>query len=311
MAETWYPSPGVTQKQHEYLMGGAAGTGVVGHPTDSSVVYAPGSGTREVRIRASKRAIVEGYGWENDASEIILSGTAIAANTSGSTRVDLIVLRLDRADFSVRVKVVQGTPGAGAPSPSTSTGTSGTYELPLAEVVVDNNVTTITAGKVTNRAWYLGTDGQIRCTEALLSTVPHEAGRTVMVTDTNRYVVSTGVGGSWLTAVEDSGLLSVSLASGWSAALNRVQRLNGTVVVAINASRSTSIAAGTTVKLGDLPAGCWPKFEVPGRAGYSAGSGESVGLRATTAGGIYIDTPQGLGINATRALSGSLTFHAA
>lgn len=186
MAETWYPNPSVTQLQHEHLIALAVPTGVVGHPQDPPLVYAPGSGTREIRIRADRRASVLGYGWENDNNEIVFS---LADNAAGSTRVDLVVLRFDRADYSVRNAVVPGTPGAGAPAPTMNTGASGVWELPLAEVDVGPGATNIADTQVRSRAWYIGPGGYL-CTS--LTRPPHSPGRRLWETDTGRLMVSNG-----------------------------------------------------------------------------------------------------------------------
>lgn len=304
MTETWYPNPGVTQLQHERLLGRALPSGVLGHPTDPTVVYANGTGTREIRIRADKQAVVRGYGWQNDAAEIVKT---LAANTSGSTRTDLVVLRYSRADYSVTVQIVQGTPGAGAPAPTYNTDASGVWELPLANVAVANNATTIAASAVTRRCWYLGEDGQILCTSTIHP--PHAPGRTAFETDTSNWVLSDGT--AWSSILDDSGVLSLTLENGWSATARRVQRRSGVVVLALDASKLASISGGTSVKVGQLPAGTFPTFEVPGTAQYESSAGLSVGLRVTTAGGVYIDVPNSITINANRPLVGSLTWHAA
>lgn len=305
MAESYAPNPGVTQRQHELLIGHAMPSGMFGHPDDTPVVYADGVGTREVRIRVNKSGAVEGYYWQNVTGDITLP--ALAANTSGSTRVDLVVLRLDRAAYSLSVQVVQGSPGAGAPSPTYNFTASGVTELPLATVTVANNATTLAASTVTDKAWYLNEDGLILCKAATMP--PGIPGRVVFRTDTGQYLLSNGT--TWSPTAEDSGLLSLTLQSGWSATLNRVQKRNGTVVVAVKASRSTTISAGATVKIGQLPAGCYPTFEVPAAAVYESSAGLAAELRVTTAGGVYVDVPQSVDINANRPLAGSLTFHAA
>lgn len=305
MAESTFPAPSVTQRQHELLLGRGMPTGVHGHPDDTSVVYANGVGTRQINIRASKSATVEGYGWQNDAAEF---SKTLTANTSGSTRIDLVVLRLTRATYTVTVEVKPGTPGAGvAPTTQNDTGSSGLWEFPLAEVTVVNNATTLASTDVVRRCWYLGEDGMILCKAATMP--PASPGRVVFRTDTGQYLLSNGT--TWSPTAEDSGLLSLTLDSGWSATLNRVQKRNGTVVLALKASRSTTISAGTTTKIGQLPAGCYPTFEVPTSAVYESSAGLSAELRATTAGGVYIDVPQSVDINANRPLAGSLTFHAA
>lgn len=307
MAESYYPAPGVTQLQHERLLGRALPSGLLGTPADQPLIYADGSGTREIRIRASRQAVVEGYGWQNDS--VVVTKT-LAANSSGSTRVDLVVLRLNRADWSVSVQVVQGTPGAGAPSATRSASTgagSGVYEIELATVTVANGATTLAASTVTEKAWYLGEDGQILCKST--TRPPHQAGRTAFETDTGRWIISNGT--SWQNAVDDSGITSIALSSGWSAGTNRIQRRGGVVVLSLSAARATTIAAGSSVKVGSVPSGFEPTFTTTGLVQYDTSAGLAVGLRVTTGGDVYIDTPTGVGINAGRSLTGSLPWHAA
>lgn len=93
-----------------------------------------------------------------------------------------------------------------------------------------------------------------------------------------------------------------------------MERRSGVVVLALDAQRLASISGGSggvSVKVGQLPAGCWPTFEVPGSAQYESSAGLSVGLRVTTAGGVYVDVPSSITINADRPLVGSLTWLAA
>lgn len=278
MAETWYPNPGVTQLQHEHLIGVAVPTGVVGHPQDPSLVYAPGSGTREIRFRADRRAAVLGYGWANDNDEIVRS---LADNAAGEVRVDLAVLRFDRADYSVRNAVVLGTPGAGAPAPTMDTGTSGVWELPVAEVDVSPGATTIADTQVRNRAWYIGPDGGYLCTSS--TRPPHSPGRRIWETDTGRQMVSDGV--RWLVAAEDAISQVLLSAANWTASgqFNHLRRRNGAVHMALTPQRIAGpLLAGQTSSLGTIPAGFWPT-EDREIVGHVVSSGAAaVGLITTT-----------------------------
>lgn len=158
MAESSWPtlagSRVVTDIQWEQMASGFAADGVVGSPTDSAVVYADSTGM-QVKIRASKLALVRGHGWYSGASEFT---KAIGSNSSGSTRVDRIVLRLTRSTWAVTSEVKAGTPGAGAPAltqDATGSG-SGVYEIGLATVTVTNGAATISAGNVAPEARYIG-----------------------------------------------------------------------------------------------------------------------------------------------------------
>ncbi|MDH6460108.1 hypothetical protein M2302_000259 [Micromonospora sp. A200] len=301
MAELSYPNPSVTQVQHERLMGGGSASGVFGHPADAPVVFAPGSGTREVRLRANRRALVEGYGWESDDTEVVLP--SLAANSSGSTRVDLVVLRLDRAAWTVRAAVVPGTPGAGAPSPSYSTGTSGTWELPLAEVTVDSGATTIAGSKVKSRAWYVGSDGQIRCTPD--TRPPHEAGRVIWEHPTGAEFVSSGT--SWMPVASDASG-TITAPTGFSHSGVVLHRRNGMVTVALTFWRpAAALNANTEYKVGTVQDGFRPVKQTP-----SVGicpSNQSVLTYSVDTNGVVLINPGAQSIPANRScVLASMTY---
>lgn len=116
----------------------------------SDVIYGNSSG-REVHVRAGKYGIVQGHAWYSGGSDFAL---AIGANSSGSTRVDTVVLRLDRSTWDVTAVVRAGTPGAGPPTLQRDAGDTGLWEIPLADVTVDNGVAVIASGKVTSRTLF-------------------------------------------------------------------------------------------------------------------------------------------------------------
>lgn len=157
----------ITQAEYEDMMTPHDVSGVIGTLADTAIVYADGS-ARAVKIRANKKAKVRGRVWYNDAAEVQL---AIAANASGSTRIDTVVLRLYRASqgaapapqaYQVRAFVVQGTPGAGAPALTLQTAAGNTFwDLPLTNVTVANGAAVINAGNLTSREHYIGGDGSL------------------------------------------------------------------------------------------------------------------------------------------------------
>lgn len=204
MASNSYPRPGynsgaVTDVEYEALAAQYANDGLVGLPTDPVMAYGDSSG-RQVKVRASRKAIVRGRVYDSGGSDIILS---IGANSSGSTRVDLVVLRLDRSTSAVTEAVVAGTPGAGPPAVTQSTGTSGTYEIPLAQVTVVNGASTIAATDVTPLAWYVSPSGTVMCTSTTRPTgVPRRTGMTIQESDTGlRY---TWDGTAWRLLLDDN-----------------------------------------------------------------------------------------------------------
>lgn len=174
MAESSWPSPSngrvVDDPSFEKLgiQLGPSG-GVYGDYTNPQLVYADSTGL-QVKIGADRYALVRGHVWWSGSS--IFTKT-IASNSSGSTRIDLVVLRLSRTTWDVNVAIVQGTPGAGAPSSTKDLGTTGVWELVLAQVTVASGASTITAGNVNYVATHLGTNGQMRAPSvAALTYVP-------------------------------------------------------------------------------------------------------------------------------------------
>lgn len=157
----------INDYEHEQLVGTVDPSGLIGLLTDTPLVYADSTGM-QIKVRANRYGLVRGKTWYSGPVEFT---KPIGANTSGATRVDLVVLRWDRANNSVTLQVRAGVPGAGLPAPvqqvppATTFGT-GIWELPVAQVTVANNAATIAPANAVNLAWLLGPDGKILCTSA-------------------------------------------------------------------------------------------------------------------------------------------------
>lgn len=161
MAQSSWPSPAasrvVTDLQYERLVASQYVDGLIGDPSDAVLVSADGS-AMQVSLAASRYAQVRGHGWTSGSPAPTL---AIGANSSGNTRIDLVVLGLDRSTWNVTAYVKPGTPASSPVPPAlqTDTGDTGIYEIPLAEVTVLNGVAVIAADKVKTRHWYVRPDG--------------------------------------------------------------------------------------------------------------------------------------------------------
>jgi hypothetical protein len=160
MAQSSWPDPAasrvVTDLQYEQLVAAQYVDGVVGNPGEAPVVSADGSGML-VTVATGRLAQVRGHGWASGSPAFTLS---VGSNTSGSTRIDLVVLGLSRTTWEVTAYVKAGTPGAGvAPALQTDTGSTGVYEIPLAEVTVLSGAASIAADKVKARQWWIRPDG--------------------------------------------------------------------------------------------------------------------------------------------------------
>ncbi|WP_405925403.1 hypothetical protein [Streptomyces sp. NBC_00035] len=246
MAQNSWPSPAhnsraVTDIEFEALAARFSDDGVYGSPTDTAVVSA-GTGLN-VNIRADVYASVRGQAWISGTSTVTLS---VGANSSGSTRVDRVVLRLDRSVWTVRAVVKAGTPGAGAPALTQQTGDTGVYEISLATVTVLNGAASVT---VTRAELYAGTRMRA-CTSSTRNTNPL-VGELCMETDTGRVRVWNGT--AWIILYSDSGVVAVnSPLLAWDIVADSVLQVrSGTVHLRLGGFRrvGATLTAGTASRL--------------------------------------------------------------
>lgn len=267
MAETSFPvagGAGVTDAAYERLMGPITGSGRYGFGVTASqfstpLIFADNSG-RQVKAYANQSAIVRGFRWESGTTPPVL---ALDANTSGNPRLDLIVLRLDRSNFTVRLGKTKGTPAAvpAAPAAIQDAGTSGVYELPVATVRVTSSGTTgqpsILAGDVTPLDWWLAPPP---VTTASTRMPPASHGQVVHQYDTGR--VMRAVGNTYVAQSEIGAWTKLSVGSGWSTDAIYAQRVNGmTYLQAFAALTGTTRDANQDTNLLTLPAAFRPAYD--------------------------------------------------
>lgn len=278
MAESSFPSPTHNSRAvddvevEKWAIAAGGVSGVLGHPDDTPVVYADSSG-RLVKIRLGKYAEVRGRVWYSGTTDITKS---IAANSSGNPRIDRIVLRLDRSTYAVTVAVIQGTAAAvpAAPALTNQTGTTGVWELPLAQVLVANGATTLAANTVTTEHWYRADDGSVLCKSTTRPPLTLFSEGTRM-TETNTGVSYAKVGSTWFAIGNgaDSGwqTLAVNTGNGWTASVTQYRKIGGIVYLEFTALRSGgAFGADTAVTMATLPEGYRPQFtlRVPGLLGF-------------------------------------------
>lgn len=172
MAESSWPNPAtdrtIDDAQYEKLGAYYGPAGGMHGDFTSPVIFGDSSGM-QIKVLADRYALVRGHTWWSGSTTFT---KAISSNASGSTRTDLVVLRLDRSTWAVTCEVKTGTPGSGAPALTQSLTTTGTWELPLATVTVASGAATITSGNVTYVAPHLAPDGGPLRSNAY-SYVPH------------------------------------------------------------------------------------------------------------------------------------------
>lgn len=150
-------------------------TGANGSKADAGVLYgsgvSPDPGLRvtptspasaDVKLSPGA-ALIHGTFYKNDAVKTF----TIAANASGLTRIDTVVLTKDWATQTVRSEVLQGTPAA-SPVPVALTQTDGVeWQIPLADITVASGFTTIGILSIFTRAFYLPGADSIIVTDVL------------------------------------------------------------------------------------------------------------------------------------------------
>jgi len=93
---------------------------------------------------------IEGF-WYQNSSALTKS---LSAADPDNDRIDRIVLRLDTVtNFKISVEVLEGTP-AGSPTAPELTQNANTYEISLAQVLVEAGVTSVTDAKITDERTY-------------------------------------------------------------------------------------------------------------------------------------------------------------
>lgn len=319
MAESSWPMPtynsgAVSNSEYESLHANE-GAGMIGQYTESAAIFADSSG-RQIKIRASRFAYIRGYTWYSGTGDVTV---AIAANSSGSTRIDRVVLRLTRSDWSVRVAVIAGTPGAGAPAWTQNTGTTGVFEISLALVTVANGASTLNAADVVFHAMYYAPRVMIGNTNAvpwaMHANFTQYAG--MMWTDatsTQVYVHDTS-DAEVLVRNSDSGLTNGSgaIATGFTTAGNgiRYQLKNGQVWLQFDLQRTgANLATGTSTTIMTLPAGHRPALGFFFAVTLVSTTGNTARCYVNTTGVVTLDSLDGA-LNTSGYVCGAITFPAA
>ncbi|MFF2525889.1 hypothetical protein [Streptomyces liangshanensis] len=262
MAQDSWPSPAhnaraVTDPEYEQLAARFSDDGVNGSPADPPVVSA-GAGLN-VTVRAEAAASVRGHAWYSGTSPVTLP---IAPNATGQPRTDRVVLRLDRATWTVRAVILQGTPGSGAPPLTRDTGSTGTWEVLLAQVTVPAAATSVT---VVRSELYIGT----RVRPALSTQLNPYPDLGEMAYETNTGRMRVWNGSSWSLLLDGSGVVSInSPLAAWSNEVESVlEQKNGVVHLRLGAFERLvgTLSAGDESR---LPVLIPPAYRHPTRDQY-------------------------------------------
>lgn len=234
----------ISLAENEALLTPGILTGLVGYD-GTSPVYADSTGM-QAKIRAGVKGNVRATAFAN-AVEHVVSGIPTVSSGAGTSRIDLIVARLNRGAaapnaFTVTPVRIQGTAAASPvePSPVRSLAVDGIYDLPLAAVTIDNGVATIAANKVANRAWWVSPSGLQGFSTAR---PPVESGLLFRENDTGILLLGT-TGGTWTTLYRDTGWVTPSTPSGFSITGGfRIRRVGNLVTLSFQLNRTGATIA--------------------------------------------------------------------
>lgn len=203
-------------------------------------IVADSSG-RHVKLIAGVKALIRGHRFNNLTETIV----TIAANGAGQPRIDLVVLRLNRATYEITPYVIQGNAAAAPIAPTavrqnTLDGT-GVWDIPLVEVRVANGATTIANGDITHRAWWISGSGYVSTTAGR---PPAEPGVAWFETNSNSEWIGMN-SGQYRRMSYGTGVVTVTPPSGWSGQL-RFVRNTDSVFMTISIRRTGGNVANTS-----------------------------------------------------------------
>lgn len=269
MASISYPNPlynggAVTVGEHEQLAHSGFGSGIVGHPgTTSQVAYTDGTGTRAVYLRAERWVLVRGLMWYSGASIITIN---LDANVTTDTRIDRVVLRVNRSAETVTEEKLTGVAGSGAPPALTNNAGpgSGVWEFPLGRATVGPGATTLAPGDFVPEAWYLGGQSIVTNGDDTAPGAAQQQAATLRY-DAASDTVDVSTGAAWRQLYSRSGKVNLTAATGWSLSGygGHVRRNNNLVTIAAQFYRTGAALNSGASLLTTLPEGFRPAESLP------------------------------------------------
>lgn len=238
-------------------------SGVVASGEDADEMLAvTADGTAEIQVRPGY-ALVGGWWYRTDAPVTL----AVTPNASGQPRRDLVVVRASSSEETCSCEILLGTPGSGvAPSPTRDP--AGTWEVPLAEIVVQAGASTVNTADVTSVREFTAPVGAVPVTSAVRHSQLGPGGLQYE-TDTGRLII--GDGTDYRTVHDPAyptAWVNIPLASGIVAYRSRPNGLGyvpryrlldaNTVELSGIVARSSGEFQPPTVTIGRLPVGFRP-----------------------------------------------------
>ncbi|MEV1315376.1 hypothetical protein AB0J14_04745 [Micromonospora arborensis] len=284
----------ITLAEHEQVAAPERLSGLTGW-SGQPPVYADATG-RHVKLRAGYSASILGTRFNNLSETLI----PVAANASGQTRIDLVVLRLRRQDsslgaddrYTITPVAIEGVPGNQNPPALVRDVVpgSGFWDIPLAAVVVAAGAVTIGSEHVTPKHHYITASGYAG-SEAW-GFPPAEPGMIFRAENTGATYIGTS-SGAWVTVTEDTGWVSPELGSSpsWSVqgtGVARTRLRNGVVHLQLDLFRVGGPLSGAPDWVAAVPWGFQPDREIIMTGAMNAG-GHAVRFSVRPDRGVWID----------------------
>lgn len=267
MAETSFPiadGGNVSEDTYERLMAQVMGVGRSiltngnGDPMASGaitpLVFADSTG-RQTKVKANNAYTIRGFRWESGTEDIVVP---LDANTSGKSRIDRIVLRLDRSTYTIRVGKVTGTPAdtPSVPAVNRQLGSTGVYEVAIGRATVKSqtgtNLPSLAAADVVDESVLLAATAQVGSSTWMNSSLPPGS----FYTQTDQQRIWAGAGGSSIIVGERGAWTKVAAAGGWINDNIYCQRVNGWTYLQCYitlSSTTTDKAPSTDLVIATLP----------------------------------------------------------
>lgn len=181
MAQTSWPFENVDTSETQFSqMFRNMGEGVKGSLVGGELKVTAGTGL-QVSVAAGQ-ALVRGHYYSSTVSETLTHGTANGSNP----RIDTVVLRLDPTANSIVLAIVAGTAASSPVAPTLTQTDAGTYEYPLANVLIPAASTSVST--ITERRTYLGSKSSAQ----IATTVSTQSSNyTIQASDRNTYIYAT------------------------------------------------------------------------------------------------------------------------
>jgi hypothetical protein len=210
MPQSSWPDPAngrvVTEAQFEILGARMTEDGLYWKPGDQKPVDADGTGGLVVKLPGGLNGQVRGFAWTSGEGDTL----TVAPNSTGQNRLDRVVLRLDRTNWTVRAVVKTG--GTSLPPVTRNAAAGGVWEVHLAEVTVPNGATALTTDRVVARPVAVGS--RVRVQWSTNRNPSPLQGEIAYEVDTGRWVGWNGT--AWVSlGLDDIGDTALALGPKW------------------------------------------------------------------------------------------------